>query len=236
MKNRKIRSKSILVLILFVFVSSSHADLVDISDQEYGHSEDVEEYGEDEPSSTYVIPREDYAELNIKPLYGDSLIKYNPEDDILMEVRKFSNNIVMYYFPSDNRAMIVDLDGDSIKNGWNVRCNKDRITDEKDCFINKFAFSIWKSSKRGLSVVASSDVERLNYNKYSYIRVDEKPANKVKGYFEGQAALNIINQMKSGQMAYTRFSEWDGEQYDEALSLWGFSAAYDVMNRIYSRL
>lgn len=37
-------------------------------------------------------------------------------------------------------------------------------------------------------------------------------------------------------MAYTRFSEWDGEQYDEALSLWGGSAAYDVMNRIYSRL
>lgn len=113
-------------MILFVFVSSSHADLVDIGDQEYGYSEDVEEYGEDEPSSTYVIPPEDYAESNIKPLYTDSVIVYDSERDGILEIRQFSNNVMMYYDHAANTASVVDQDNEEpVKNGWNVRCNKD---------------------------------------------------------------------------------------------------------------
>lgn len=223
-----------ILLIMYVFslgVCLAHAEIEDLSGSK------VEGYGESDPDSTFIILPEEYAELNIKPLYKDSVVKYNPEDDLLMEVREFSNNIVMVYFPKTNDATILDRDNDNpIKNGWRVRCNKDRITDERDCFITKFAVGVWKSSKYGLILTVSSDIKKLSFNKYNYIRIDEKPANKVKGYFEGQAALNVINQMKVGQTAYTRFSEWDGERYDETLSLWGFSAAYDAMSRMYSRL
>lgn len=233
-------SKFLVVGVLSIIGTLTHADLVEANAQTMDWSDgvqDVEEYGESVPYQTYVIPADEYAEFNIRPLYKDSVIKYNSEDDVLMEVKEFLNNVVMYYFPKTNTASIVDRDNeDPIKNGWNVRCSKDRITDQRDCFITKFAVGVWKSSKYGLTLTVSSDVKKLSFNKYSYIRIDEKPAYKVKGYFDGQAALNVVNQMKNGQTAYTRFSEWDGEQYDETLSLWGFSAAYDVMNRVYSRL
>lgn len=41
--------------------------------------------------------------------------------------------------------------------------------------------------------------------------------------------------MKNGQTLYTRFYEWS-DFYEETISLYGFSAAYETMNLIYSQL
>lgn len=241
-KKRSMKSivNNFLILGFYSLIgSSAHADLVqlDVRNSEWGGAavQSAEVYNES--TSSLVIAREDYAKINIKPLYRDSVIVYNSVENTFMETREFSNNVVMYYFHSKNGALILDRDNeDPIKNSWEVRCTKDRITDEKNCFISKYSVGIWKSSKYGFSLMISTDIKNLNYSRYSYIRVDENPAHRVKGSFEGQAALNIVNQMKRGQIAYTRFNDWNGEQYEEELSLWGISAAYDVMNKIYAKL
>ena len=42
--------------------------------------------------------------------------------------------------------------------------------------------------------------------------------------------------MRVGETEYARFNEWDGEEYEEVISLRGFSVAYDLMGKRYGRL
>ena len=102
--------------------------------------------------------------------------------------------------------------------------------------MGKFVLGIIKSSKSGTMLTVSSDIKRLNLYKFSYIRIDKNQHHKTKGIFLQNSAAKIINQMRVGETAYTRFNEWDGEEYEEVISLWGFSVAYDLMGKMYNRL
>ncbi|TNL51638.1 hypothetical protein [Acinetobacter bereziniae] len=184
-----------------------------------------------------TVKPEDYSRLKIKPLYTDSVIMYNENSRDYLEVRDFQNNIWMIYNIDKNYLTVLDKDEDEpTEESWVVGCFKDRITDKKTCFLNKYEFGILKSSKDGLVISVSKESKDLNLREYNYIRIDKKPAHKTRGFFTGQSAINIINEMKVGKTAYTRFYEWDSNKYEEIIPLWGFSVAYDVMNKMYSRL
>lgn len=191
---------------------------------------------EEENPMVVVLP-EDYIRLKINPLYSDSVVLYDKNKDIYYESKNFSNNITMIYNHDENIVAVLDNDdGTPIENSWQVSCSKDHITDVKTCYLKKFELGVLKSSKLGTMLTVSSEVKNLNLREFNYIRIDKNQPHKTKGVFLGQAALNIINQMKNGELAYTRFNEWNGKQYEETISLWGFSVAYDVMGKVYSRL
>ena len=84
-------------------------------------------------------------------------------------------------------------------------------------------------------MTVSKEIERLNTYHYHYLRVDKNTPFKTKLIFNGSSVNPIINQMKNGQTLYTRFYEWS-DFYEETISLYGFSAAYETMNLIYSQL
>jgi len=187
--------------------------------------------------SSVIVKPEDYAKLKIKPIFADSSVVYIAKDDVYFEIKNFPNNITIYYNIDNNNAIIMDNDNEKpYENSWKVACSIDLITDEKTCLMNKFALGIIKSTKNGIMLSVSTDIKKLNLYEYSYIRIDKNQYHKTKAVFQQNSATKIINQMRVGETAYTRFKEWNGEEYDEVISLWGFSVAYDLMGKMYSRL
>lgn len=187
--------------------------------------------------SAVIVKPEDYAKLKIKPIFSDSRVVYLAKDDVYFEIKNFPNNISMYYNIDNNYAIVLDNDNEKpYENSWKVSCSRDSITDEKSCVMGKFALGIIKSSKSGTMLTVSSDIKKLNLYKFSYIRIDKNQHHKTKGIFLQNSATKIINQMRVGETAFTRFNEWDGEEYEEVISLWGFSVAYDLMGKMYNRL
>jgi len=88
-----------------------------------------------------------------------------------------------------------------------------------------------RSSKTGWALTVSKEIERLNTYQSHYLRVDKNTLFKTKLIFNGSSVNPIINQMRNGQTLYTRFYEWR-DFYEETISLYGFSAAYETMNLI----
>lgn len=72
----------------------------------------------------------------------------------------------------------------------------------------------------------------MNIN--TYVSTNHLLGNQ-KNFFKGQPTLNIIEQMKNGNTAYTRFNEWS-KQYEEVIPLKGFSNAYNTLKIMYSKL
>lgn len=195
---------------------------------------DLKENNDEELSYQRVLP-EDFKKLKLKPLFKDSEVSYSFKHKDYSETKYFPNNVLMIYDLETKVATIVDMDNDQpVKNGWSVACKQDHITDEKSCFISKFDLMIIRTSKYGVGLSVTKEPEKLSFAKYHYIRIDKNPPFKTKSVFWGQPAVNIINQMQKGSMAYTRFYDWS-DSYEESISLYGFSAAYQIMNIMYSR-
>ncbi|MQW93379.1 hypothetical protein GFH30_04965 [Acinetobacter wanghuae] len=183
-----------------------------------------------------LVFQEHYRKLGITTLYPDSQVKYSTEGRTYFEIKKFKNNVLMVRDIESDIVTFSDLDvDDSASKSWNISCSVDQITDEKICMIYKFGVRIMKSSKLGVLISVTGDTEKLNTRQYQYLRVDKNPAFKTHSLFTGNDAIKIISQMKNGSMAYTRFYEWS-DSYEESLSLYGFSAAYQTMNLMFQRL
>ena len=85
-------------------------------------------------------------------------------------------------------------------------------------------------SLSGGSYAPNEQIEQLaNSSLNVQLRTSLRDGNRKK------TAIHIINQMQSGQIAYTRFYE-GSHRYEETLSLYGFTVAYQTMNLIYAKL
>ena len=192
-----------------------------------------------EKAPRFIDPKE-YKALGIRSsykTYDDSEIWYLPESKEYAEQKYFPNNVKFFKLLASDVALFADMDDESATDDdyWAVNCSKDRITDEKICLMGKYEIMFIRSSKTGWMFSVSKEVKQLNSMQYQYIRIDKSPALKSRNFFKGQQTLNIIEQMKKGNTAYTRFYEWSG-QYEETIPLKGFSVAYNTLNIMYSKL
>lgn len=191
-----------------------------------------------EKAPIFIDPKE-YKALGIKSsykTYADSDIWYLPETEKYIEQKFFPNNVRFFKLVISDTAVLTDMDDESATDDddWYVHCSKDRITDEKICLMGKYEIMFIRSSKTGWMFSVSKETNKLNPMQYQYIRIDKLPALKSRTFFKGQAP-NIIEQMKKGTTAYTRFYEWSGD-YEETIPLKGFSIAYNTLNIMYSKL
>ncbi|TCM67708.1 hypothetical protein EC844_1072 [Acinetobacter calcoaceticus] len=178
----------------------------------------------------------DYNRYGLKPLYSSSTIYYDPNQKEYYERHKFNNNIVMIRYTDQNHATFYDLDAKNMReSAWRLNCDIDHTTDEIICAIEKSKLMLIKGSDLGFLLTVSQDFDNLKDNEYQFLKIDENPVAQTKLIFSGNTALKIVNQMKVGTYAYTRFTEYAGT-YEETLSLYGFSAAYDTMNLMYAGL
>lgn len=180
------------------------------------------------------VSNELLSKYQIKKIYPDSDVVFDKQEKDYWEIKSFNNNVLMLRIMNADIAYFI-YDHEELDDSWYIKCGKDHITDEKSCFLSKFNFVIVKSSKHGLNLMVSYEVDKLNYRASHYIRVDQNKAWKTNDIFTGNSALNIINQMQKGQYAYTRFTEWSN-QYEETLPLFGFTAAYQTMLKMYAGL
>ena len=238
----------------------THADLVRLSQQasddrieqltqtlalgSYAEAEDINLDKTDSDDVTknnpILINPQDYKDLGIKhsdKVYADSDIWYFPESKKYAEQKYFPNNIRLFKLLNEDVAELNDMDDKSRTDSdqWLVVCWKDRITDTKNCVLGKYEMIFMRSSKTGWMFSVSKEIKELDRSEYQYIRIDKSPAWKSKNFFKGQPTLNIIEQMKNGNTAYTRFNEWS-KQYEEVIPLKGFSNAYNTLKIMYSKL
>lgn len=186
-----------------------------------------------------LINPQDYKDLGINnrdKIYIDSDIWYLPASNEYAEQKYFPNNIRFFKLLNQDIALLDDANDESASDNdhWYINCSKDRITDEKVCILGKYEMAFIRSSKSGWIFSVSKESRKLDLRAYQYIRIDKLPAQKSKTFFKGQPTLNIIEQMKKGHTAYTRFYEWS-DDYEEIIPLKGFSIAYNTLNIMYSK-
>ncbi|NWK61422.1 hypothetical protein HYI12_02225 [Acinetobacter sp. SwsAc3] len=118
--------------------------------------------------------------------------------------------------------------------GWSFSCSKDKFNGAKSCFLHKMYGDVMVGVYDGQSTVY---VGRDHYpGTKSAIKIDNN--STIYGY-EGtsQTPKKVIEQMKIGKVAYTRYVEWPYEyNRDYHVDLTGFSEKYDEMLEAYKKL
>lgn len=118
--------------------------------------------------------------------------------------------------------------------GWNFSCSKDKFNGVKSCFLHKMYGDVIVSIYNGQSTVY------VGKNHYPGTKSAIKIDNNVTIYgYEGisQTPKKVIEQMKIGKVAYTRYVEWPYEyNQDYHVDLTGFSEKYDEMLEAYKKL
>lgn len=123
---------------------------------------------------------------------------------------------------------------DSELKKWSIGCSKDKFNGSKVCSLSKLHNDVMVNIINGkYSVyVGGNHYPRTQ----SAIKIDDN--NPIYGY-EGssQAPQKVIEQMKNGRIAYTRYKEWPYEyNKDGEVDLIGFTEAFNQMLEEYKKL
>lgn len=117
---------------------------------------------------------------------------------------------------------------------WGTSCSKDKFNNTKSCSLTKSHSDVMVTIINGRYSVY---VGREHYPRtQSAIKIDE--STPVYGY-EGvsQTPQKVIEQMKNGKIAYTRYQEWPYKyNKDGEVDLSGFAEAFNQMLEEYKKL
>lgn len=117
---------------------------------------------------------------------------------------------------------------------WKSNCSKDRFNSTKSCSLTKPYSDVMVTIINGRYGVY---VGRKHYPRtQSAIKIDENtPAYGYEG--TSDTPQKIIEQMKDGKVAYTRYKEWPYEyNKDSEVDLTGFNEAFNQMLEEYKKL
>ncbi|WP_180004833.1 MULTISPECIES: hypothetical protein [unclassified Acinetobacter] len=117
---------------------------------------------------------------------------------------------------------------------WNYSCSRDKFSGKKSCSLNKSHSNIMVSIFDGRYSVY---IGRNHFPRtQSAIKIDNNAP--IYGY-EGSSNTpqKVIEQMKKGKVAYTRYKEWPYEyNQDGETDLTGFTEKYNEMLEEYKKL
>ncbi|NNH77382.1 hypothetical protein HLH17_06800 [Acinetobacter sp. ANC 5380] len=229
---------------LFFYSVSSFvfADLVDLKNTNAPDSlellsKEVLTANADESNNPYsIVPIDEYKQLNIQPLYRDSIVKLY-KDGSIVEEKSFFNDIYMNHFIGSNFIVFLDLNSDDpTEVKWKVLCSVDKITDAKKCSINNSnIFYSKRSDQPSFLMIGGENADLL---RPTYLRIDKNKPFKVNNLvFKRPVLDNILKEMTSGKMIYLRYhKKYKEDSYDDEASLKGFSIAYNTLNILYPKL
>lgn len=121
-----------------------------------------------------------------------------------------------------------------VEYGWRVSCKKDIFDGKKICYMHQYGNDLMVNIINGkLGIyVGKNHFPRTK----SAIKIDNNQT--IYGY-EGvsQTPQKVVEQMKKGKTAYTRYKEWPYEyNKDGEVDLTGFAEKYDEMVKQYQAL
>lgn len=131
------------------------------------------------------------------------------------------------------KELNISLDKDFLTK-WNVDCRRDRFNETKKCTLSKYSGDLLIMNINGsyYIYVGSNHYPRSQ----SALKIDNNPT--MYGY-EGviKNPIKVIEQLKSGKVAYTRYSKWPYESnLDGEVDLSGFSEKFEEMLKLYKQL
>ncbi|ENU36018.1 hypothetical protein [Acinetobacter parvus] len=183
-----------------------------------------------------LIKESDYLAQGLKPYYKDSEIYFFEDTNVFFEMK---------LLPLDT-IMIRDMDNDVANFGygllhnypdqsWQVKCTKDKITDQVTCAIFNNTVNIMHTRNRRM-VSSTKNMSNLNFKKEQLLRIDKNKAISVNGIFENEKYNQIVSQMKNGIDVKSRFYDLSGNEYNNEANLQGFKEAYLYMTKLETKL
>ena len=130
----------------------------------------------------------------------------------------------------------LDYIKDPYDSNWSVMCKVDEIDDTSICALNRddLHIAIWKDGSTVISLggdtAAGSQV---------VIRVDKNQpiTSSIDVYFNESQTQDIIKQLQQGSTVVTRYRKWaDGPDIDKSTNLFGFSQAYNILQKIHASM
>lgn len=164
--------------------------------------------------------------------YELSRVESGVYEGILYRIHYVDGSGTIQGDPSSTLDFIKDL---RLKN-WGVKCYVDQIEDSKWCSLSKedLTVGVWKDGSAFVHI-GSSHYPRSSIT----VRTDKKQpisANESTG-FSGSQARQIINELKSGEAAVTRYQEWPYQSnLDKKVDLFGFDEAWSLLNIVYQNI
>lgn len=122
---------------------------------------------------------------------------------------------------------------------WSVGCEKDPITDEKSCYMDRDEFRVWVDARgRSEVYIGSSHYPGSNV----VIRIDKGApifinSRTFNGSFGYRASPGLINRIAGAKTVTTRFQEWPYKDYrDSTWSTYGFKEALSYLKWAVARI
>jgi hypothetical protein len=122
---------------------------------------------------------------------------------------------------------------------WSVGCEKDAITDEKSCYVDRDEFRVWVDARGRSRVYIGS-----NYYPGSnlVIRIDRTPPVAINsrmfhGSFGYRSSPRIISRIASAKTVTTRYHKWPYKDYEDSTwSTYGFKEALAYIKWAVARI
>lgn len=185
-----------------------------------------------------IVSAKDYKQLNIQPLYTDSIVKLH-KDSSLVEEKLFPNDIYMSHFIGLNFVVFRDLSSyEPTESKWTVTCSVDKITDAKQCVLSNSLNIFYFKLSDEPSFLGLGEGREVDFSRPSYLRIDKnKPFKVNKLVFKRPILDNILKEMTLGKTIYLRYhKKYKESSYDAEVSLKGFSNAYNTLNILYLKV
>lgn len=181
-----------------------------------------------------------FANGKITCLIGLNYRKMSENEKLRIEAGSLRNIKYRFYYHDGSGSIQGDKSStlDTIKDlnltNWSTGCKVDGMEDTHWCYIRKKDFMAGVH-KNGSSFIV---IGRDHFPKSKVaIRIDQQTpisANSEDGFTREQVN-QIIEQLKTGGKALTRYQEWPYEKSkDYALDLYGFAEAWEIINTVSS--
>lgn len=141
-------------------------------------------------------------------------------------------NSVAYSIYGDGSASFTPIGLDGYDKQWSIDCKKDKFNDLKVChMVNNSLFVFLIGGKFSVSLGSNHFP-----NSSAAIKIDNnKTIYGIEGEFKN--SIPVIEQLKRGKLALTRYQEWPYEiNKDREVKLTGFNESLDYMKWAYKRL
>lgn len=157
--------------------------------------------------------------------------EFSTPSNIIVYEKGTINNIE-YSIYSDGSGAFSPIGAKDYKSIWSISCDKDKFNGLKMCHMSKNGLFVFLMSGKFTVSIGVDHFPRSS----SAIKVDNnKTIYGVEGDFRNP--LGIIEQLKKGHIASTRYQRWPYESnVDEDVDLAGFNEALDFIKWRYRQL
>ena len=229
------RTVGIVTGLMFSAISFADSDCPNTS-YDSGYKKQLPVVGRDELIKTSTPL---FANGKITCVIGLNYRKMSENEKLRIETGSFKDIKYRIYYTDGSGSVQGDKNStlDTIKDlhvtNWSTGCKVDGMEDKHWCYIQKkdLMVGIWKDGKSFISI-GSEHFPNSNIA----IRIDQQTPNSASAEsgFNRKQTTQIIEQLKSGSKALTRYQEWPYEQNkDQTIDLYGFAEAWEIINTVY---